>query len=130
MMLPFPVRLVPGRPIYDQLVFAVKRAVARGLLAPGDRFPSVRAISQELRINPNTVQKAVAELTAQGLLEVHSGQGSFVAPRSHPPRADAAEAITPLLEELVVEAHRLGLSEEDVRRALGRQWQHLKKERS
>jgi GntR family transcriptional regulator len=129
-MLPFPIRLVPGRPLYDQLVYAVKRAVARGVLAPGDRFPSVRALSQELRINPNTVQKAVAELTSLGILEVHSGQGCFVAARSHPPRSNASEAIGPLLEALVVEAHGLGLTEEDVKRALARQWQQLRREKS
>ena len=128
-MLPFPIRLLPGRPIYDQLVFAAKRALARGILAPGDRFPSVRTISQELRVNPNTVQKAIAELTALGVLEVRPGQGCFVAPSSHPTRSDAAEAIAPLLEELVVEAHGLGLSEEDVKRALGKQWQSLKREK-
>jgi GntR family transcriptional regulator len=128
-MLPFPIRLLPGRPIYDQLVFAVKRAVGRGVLAPGDRFPSVRAISQELRINPNTVQKAISELTALGILEIRPGQGSFVAPRSHPSRPDAAEAIAPLLEVLIVEALRLGLTEDDVRRALARHWQQLRKEK-
>ena len=59
-MLPFLIELGAGAPIYEQIVEAVRRAVASGRLKEGDRFPSVRAISAELRVNPNTVQKAVA----------------------------------------------------------------------
>ena len=52
-MLPFRVDLVPGVPVYEQLVAAVTRAVMCGVLQTGDTFPSVRALSQALRINPN-----------------------------------------------------------------------------
>src|SRR6185436_6174656 len=87
-MLPFPLSLRPGQPIYEQIVYAAKKALAQGLLAPGDRFPSVRTISEDLGVNPNTVQKAVAELTSLGVLEVHPGQGCFVARTISPARTD------------------------------------------
>jgi GntR family transcriptional regulator len=126
-MLPFALVLRPGQPIYEQIVYAAKKALAQGVLAPGDRFPSVRAISEELGVNPNTVQKAVAELTSQGVLEVHPGQGCFVAAADVPARGDGLRAIWPLLENLVIEASRHNLREADLRKALAEQWQRLKK---
>jgi GntR family transcriptional regulator len=128
MTLPFPIEIRPGRPVYEQIVYAVKKAVAQGALKPGDRVPSVRAVSEELGVNPNTVQKAVAELTAQGVLEVHSGQGCFVSALDPPARGDGVKELEPLLEQLLVEAARLGLGEAEVRRALALAWQRLKKE--
>jgi DNA-binding transcriptional regulator YhcF (GntR family) len=128
MTLPFPIEIRPGRPVYEQIVYAVQRALATGTLKPGDRFPSVRGLSQELGINPNTVQKAFAELTDQGVLEVHSGQGCYVALPSAPAKGDGVKELAPRLEALVVEAARLGLTEADVRRALGMMWQKLKRE--
>ena len=77
-MLPFTVRLRTGVSVYRQLVYAVQKAVVSGQLLPGDRFPSVRNLSQELRINPNTAQKVVRRLVDQGLLEVQPGIGTIV----------------------------------------------------
>ena len=51
-MLPFSFSLKSGVPIYDQVVYAVRRAVVTGQLRTGDEFPSVRALSQELRLSP------------------------------------------------------------------------------
>lgn len=69
------------RPIYSQLVEAVTRAVVRGELAPGGALPSVRALAGELRVNPNTVQRAYRELEALGVVESHPGRGTFVTAR-------------------------------------------------
>lgn len=110
-MLPFLIELGAGAPIYEQIVEAVRRAVASGRLKEGDRFPSVRAISAELRVNPNTVQKAVAELTSQGLLAVHPGQGCYIATPSVVSARQQCEALAPLLERLVIEAAHLGVGE-------------------
>ncbi|MDD5351321.1 MAG: GntR family transcriptional regulator [Chthoniobacteraceae bacterium] len=110
-MLPFSIKLQPGQPIYEQIVHAVKRAAAAGRIVPGDRFLSVRALSQELGINPNTVQKAVSELTAQGVLEIHPGQGCFVRGKSVPSKEAQLEALRPLIECLLVEAAHCGVSE-------------------
>ena len=128
MALPFPLEIRPGSPVYEQIVYAVKRALAQGSLKPGDRFPSVRSLSQEIGVNPNTVQKAVGELTSQGVLEVHAGQGCFVKAFEHPGKTDGVRELHGLLETLAVEATRLGLSEADVRKALGAAWQRLKRE--
>jgi GntR family transcriptional regulator len=128
MALPFPLEIRPGSPVYEQIVYAVKRAVAQGALRAGDRFPSVRNLSQEVGVNPNTVQKAVSELTAQGVLEVHAGQGCFIRVLEPPGKVDGVKELHGLLETLVVEATSLGLSEADVRRALAAAGQRLTRE--
>ena len=58
-MLPFSITLRSGVPIYEQVIYAVTRAVVLGQLRTGDAFPSVRALSQDLKINPNTAHKIV-----------------------------------------------------------------------
>ena len=113
-MLPFPIQIQAGEPIYEQIVHAVKRALATGHLRPGDRFPAVRTISAELRINPNTVQKAVTALVTAGVLEIRSGQGSFVARSVIADRREQARTLEPLVERLIIEASRLGMDEEDL----------------
>ena len=90
-VLPFRVDLVPGVPVYEQLVAAVTRAVVCGDLKPRRRVPvGPRRSARRLRINPNTAQKAVAQLTALGLLQVHPGIGTRVA---QPPPASRAASI-------------------------------------
>jgi GntR family transcriptional regulator len=115
-VLPFAIRLLPGQPVYEQIVQAVKRALMSGRLRPGDRFPAIRALGLELGINPNTAQKAVGVLVQEGILEVRAGQGCFVAA---PPEAEAGtdaaallKRLGPLAEPLLLEAHRLGLSDD------------------
>ena len=78
-MLPFDVELRGGESPYRQIVYAATKAIVSGELAPGDPFPSVRELSQALKINPNTGQKVIAELTRDGLLEVRPGIGTVVA---------------------------------------------------
>jgi GntR family transcriptional regulator len=68
------------RPISRQIVDGVRRAVATGELLPGAQLPSVRGLATQLSINPNTVAKAYAELTAEGWLESRQGLGLYVAP--------------------------------------------------
>ena len=122
MALSFSVVIRPGRPLHDQVVFAVTKAVITGQLAAGDSFPSVRALSQELAINPNTAQKIVATLIERGLLEPRPGIGTVVAtwkPSASPARR---AAMASQVERLVVEAKQLALSLSDVLDAIRRAW--------
>lgn len=68
------------RPIYQQIVDEVRRALVLGTLAPEDPLPSVRALAAELRVNPNTVQQAYRELERAGIIYSRRGQGTFAAP--------------------------------------------------
>src|SRR5256885_8685651 len=78
-MLPFSISLHTGEPLFDQVVYAVTRAIVTGQLRVDDPFPSVRTLSQELKINPNTAHKIVAALVDEGLLQVRPGVGTVVA---------------------------------------------------
>ena len=71
--------LSDGRPLYQQIVDEVRRAVAQGALAADDPLPSVRTLALELRVNPNTVQQAYRELERAGVVYSRRGQGTFAA---------------------------------------------------
>ncbi|MCL2111429.1 MAG: GntR family transcriptional regulator [Clostridiales bacterium] len=66
------------RPIYAQLIEHLQRGVLTGAYPPGSAVPSVRALALEAEVNPNTMQKALAELEAQGLLRTHRTAGRSV----------------------------------------------------
>ena len=124
-MLPFSIAIRPGLSVHEQVVFAVKKAIVSGRLRPGDEFPSVRALSRELRINPNTAHKVVATLTADGLLEVRPGIGTFVVGRTASSAADRRALLREDVERLVVEARHLSLDVRDVLDAVSDQWSRL-----
>ena len=124
-MLPFSIELKPGLPITEQVIFAVKKAVVGGQLTPGSPFPSVRVVSQELKINPNTAHKIVAALVAQGVLITTPAVGSVVAEHAAGDRASRAELLGADLERVVVEAKKLGLTLDEVSAGLNTQWRKL-----
>lgn len=126
-MLPFQVAFKAGEPVSGQVVFAAKKAVVSGQLKPGDRFPSVRQLSQELKINPNTAHKVVATLIDDGLLEVHPGIGTIVA-KAHAPSHEERKALLSVeVERLVVEALNLSLELDDVTSAVSKTWNKVTK---
>lgn len=121
-MIPFRLSFAPGLGLCEQVVYAAKKAVISGQMQPGEPFPSVRALSKALKINPNTAHKVITQLVAEGLIEVHPGLGTVVA---RPPAATTAERGNLLrkeLEQLVVEAQKLGLEFDEVADALARHW--------
>jgi GntR family transcriptional regulator len=124
-VIPFRLTFRPGVSLYEQVVYAAKRAIVSGGMRPGDTFPSVRALSKELKINPNTAHKVVGELVAEGLLEVRVGIGTVVAPLTVASAAERSRLLKNELEELVVEAKKLGMELEDVVRALSQHWRRL-----
>ena len=65
-------------PIYEQLINNVKEFALAGILKPDEQIPSIRQLTQQLGINPNTVQKAYAELERQGVIYTLSGRGAFI----------------------------------------------------
>lgn len=126
-MLPFTVEFRAGEPVYEQVLYAVKKAVVAGQLSPNDRFPSVRVLSQELRINPNTAHKIVAALTAEGVLTVQPGIGTVVAAPVSGSTQDRSALLGEELERLIVEARRLGLDEDRVLAAVRKHWRKFSK---
>ena len=66
------------QPVYEQIVDQVEQMILSGLMRPGEQLPSVRSLSLELSINPNTIQKAYAELDGRGIIYTLPGRGGFV----------------------------------------------------
>jgi GntR family transcriptional regulator len=126
-MLPFTVDFRSGEPVYEQVIFAVKKVIATGQLVPGERFPSVRALSQGLRINPNTAHKVVAALIGEGVLTVHPGIGTVIAKPATGSLEDRSALLDGELERLVVEARRLGLDEDKIIAAVRKHWRKFPK---
>ena len=124
-MLPFQLQFKPGIPAYEQVVYAVKKAIISGALKRGDKFPSVRVLSQELRINPNTAHKVVAALVNEKLLEVRPGIGTLVSDASPSTRQERRALLGNEVERLVVEAKKLQLEIEDVTEAIRQHWDRL-----
>ena len=124
-MIPFRVDFRPGISIHEQIVYAAKKALISGQLRPGDPFPSVRLLSRELKINPNTAHKVVATLSADGLLETQPGIGTVVAALPEARNSDRAELLGPDIEQLVVEAKRLGIECDDVVASVTTHWKRL-----
>jgi GntR family transcriptional regulator len=124
-VLPFFIELKPGRPITEQVIFAVKKAVVTGQLKAGQPFPSVRVVSQELRINPNTAHKIIAALVAEGVLITTPAVGSVVAEQAAGDRTERAVLLGADLERVVVEAKKLGLTLDEVQTGLAAHWMKL-----
>lgn len=102
-----------GQPLYEQLYRAVLTMAAAGALRPGEPLPSVRAVAQELDINPNTVQKAYALLEKDGITYSVPGKGSFLADSAaalHKKQRQALEG----LRAAVAEALASGLGPQEI----------------
>ncbi|HEY6384347.1 MAG TPA: GntR family transcriptional regulator [Candidatus Acidoferrum sp.] len=128
-MIPFHVDFAPGSPLYERVVYAATKAIISGRLRPGDDFPSVRVLSRELKINPNTAHKVVTCLVDAGLLEISPGSAPVVAKRPASTKAEKTNLLRNEVEQLVVEAKRLGIDHGDVQDAIARHWARLTSKR-
>lgn len=120
-----------GVPIYMQILNQVKRATASGLLKPGDQIPSVRELAIELTVNPNTIVKAYQELERDGIIKTVRGVGTFVAEKEikivHEERV---RVLLNAIDKVLIEAHHLGFSENEVRQFMSdrmKEWKGRKK---
>jgi GntR family transcriptional regulator len=114
-----------GVPIYRQLLEQVRRMVASGQLQPGAPLPSVRELAMAHAVNPMTVSKAYSMLEAEGLLERHRGKPMTVASqsRNHSQLPKRLQQIDPLVDQIVLAAKQLQLSEAELVKALRRKWE-------
>ncbi len=124
-MLPFEITLKRGMPVYEQVLYAAKKSMVSGQLKPGDAFPSVRSISKELKVNPNTIQKAIAILKREGFLEIQPGVGTIVCRPEHPKPEEQSKLLGPQMEALVLRAKELDLDRDALIKALRNHWKEL-----
>jgi GntR family transcriptional regulator len=124
-VIPFRVSFRSGVSLFEQVVYAATKAMVSGQMRPGDAFPSVRALSKELKINPNTAHKIVAHLVSEGMLETRPGIGTVVAARPDSTRKERTQLLGHEIEELVVEAKRLGIEREEMLGSIDEHWRRL-----
>ena len=106
-----------GIPVYKQIMHHVQAAVAEGRLAEGAQLPTVRALHQKLKVNPNTVARAYRELEHLGVISTERGSGCFVAPPLAAAKLSAKEKqarLAQLCARLAAEARSHGIQLEDV----------------
>ena len=111
------IHISPGdpRPIFKQIVDALRLQIVTGDLAVGKRLPSVRALALQLTVNPNTVSRAYQELTALGLVESQPGRGLFVAPRRQLfSQGERNRRFNEAMDGFVAEVIGLDFSREDI----------------
>ena len=101
------------RPIYEQIVEKIRTLILKGVLEPDSQLQSVRSLAMELSINPNTIQKAYAELERQGFVYTVKGRGNFV--RYDKSLMDVKkEELRKKLEEILKEADELGFGHDEL----------------
>ena len=122
-MLLFHVDPRSGVPVYRQIMEQVKFYRASGLLEPGEKLPSIRALAKALSVNPTTIVKAYNELQHEKVVELRQGKGVFLAP-SLPGSEESLkeEALLPLVRDLAGRAARLGLTPAKVDALIRRNW--------
>jgi GntR family transcriptional regulator len=121
-MFKLPLDIKAGVPIYEQIIMATKKAIAIGILKPGDAFPSVREISKQHNVNPNTVQKALTNLINEEVLEVHPGRGTVI---KNIPKSDSQsieKLINQRLSEIIVELRLVGAEKKDLLTLIDKLW--------
>jgi GntR family transcriptional regulator len=120
--------LRPGQSIFDQMVFAAKKAFVSGEFQPGQPFPSVRTLAADLKVHPNTALKVVQHLIQEGFLESRPGIGTVVAELPEARAGDRKRLLQTEVEQLVVEAMRVGVDLGQVVEAVETQWARLEKQ--
>lgn len=115
------------RPIYEQVAEKLEELMLLGILGENEPLPSVRSLAMELSINPNTIQRAYAELERQGYIYTVKGKGSFVAENSVM-REKRKKDLLIQVSEVIDEAIRLGISGEEIKNMVEIQYQAAEKE--
>ena len=100
-------------PIHQQLQAQIVRYVSLGLLLPDQQLPSVRAMAQQLGINPNTVQKAYRQLEEEGLIQSRPGAGSHITASPQQVEDIRQELFRSEVQETVAAMKRMGLKKEE-----------------
>lgn len=109
-----------GVPIYRQIIQQIEYAVLSGQMKTGDKLPTIRSLSVELKINSNTIAKAYSELEIRGILKTQAGTGTFIAEHGMKPeqgirRQKVQEIVNRFLQDMQV----LGVERDELLELIG-----------
>ena len=102
------------QPIYSQLTQRLTEAIVSGIYAPGEKLPSVRELAVEAGVNPNTVQRALADLERDGLVFSQRTAGRFVTENIHMIESAKLRLADECVESFLSEMAKLGCGREEV----------------
>src|SRR5450432_1129462 len=120
-----------GVPITRQIADQIRAHSVNGVLAPGDRLPSVRQLAKELAVNQNTILHVYERLTAEGLLERRQGDGTYVSQKLPPGRVKAQrELLVQEIDRLVHHALGLGVPPQEIHDLIDESFSRVGKERA
>ena len=106
-------QIAAGRPVYIQLVEQLERAVVTGVYPPGERVPAVRDLAAQAQVNPNTMQRALAEMESRGLLVTQRTTGRTVTSDTALIAKTRQALAASLAQDFLAQAKALGLTRED-----------------
>jgi GntR family transcriptional regulator len=102
-------------PLYKQVTNQIKDAIANGSVEPNMKLPSIRAMSEELKISPITIKRAYTDLEKEGYIITRAGLGSFVADVNHDKlRAEKLAEISKEIDSLLIIARKFGISKDEI----------------
>ena len=101
------------RPLYEQIVERFQELIVKEILTEGEQLPSVRNLAMELSINPNTIQRAYAELERRGAIYCVKGKGNFVSEKNNV-REMKIQEIYDTLDSLIDTAKQLGVTKQEL----------------
>lgn len=115
-----------GVSIYLQIVNQIKYSIAVEALKPGDKLPSVRELATQLRVNPNTVAKAYAELENEGIVFTKRGEGTFVSDKKVSISQEEKEKIiAQMLNRALVQAYHFNMNSEQIYKILQKEMEQI-----
>ena len=112
--------------LYEQIIDNVKNLILIGELREDDKLPSVRSLAKELGINPNTIQKAYAELERDGIIRTLPGRGSMVLANKTSLFGEQKEKLAEKMRLLAEEMNEIGITEEEFIGAAKFAWKNRK----
>src|SRR5689334_14838488 len=101
-------------PLNEQIKSGLRGLIARGALKPGEPAPSIRPLAESLKVNPNTVARAIRELVLEGVLETRRGEGTIVASSALRKAEGGLEDARDGLREALRQARRAGLDWDEI----------------
>ncbi|MBR6676453.1 MAG: GntR family transcriptional regulator [Clostridia bacterium] len=110
----FTINALSRTPVYEQIVDQIEKLISAGILKEGEQLPSVRSLSIQISVNPNTIQKAYGELDSRGITGSVPGRGCFVMPNARERIKSRAKEKLSALTALVEELLQAGVSREDI----------------
>ncbi len=105
-------------PVYEQIIDQTEQYISVGILKPGDPMPSVRSLSNQLSVNPNTIQRSFTEMNNRGLTIAVPGRGSFISEKAPEIIRQKGEEKLTEFKELARRLRLAGISEEELLEAV------------